>query len=104
MAAESQPQPLKRDLRLFLYRPLFLSSLGFGILAFAVPVFGHASGATAVEIGGLYSVFTLATLILRPVVGFGLDRFGRKPFLVAGCVCYALAMTSFAFVTTLPSL
>lgn len=92
------------DFRPFLYRPLFLSSLGVGILAFAVPVLGHALGATAVEIGGLYSVFTLATLVLRPVVGFGLDRFGRKPPLVAGCVCYALAMASFALVTTLPSL
>lgn len=104
MATGSQPQPMEMDLRLFLYRPLFLSSLGVGILAFAVPVMGHALGATAVEIGGLYSVFTLATLVLRPVVGFGLDRFGRKPFLVVGCLCYALAMASFALVTTLPSL
>jgi MFS transporter, DHA1 family, multidrug resistance protein len=92
------------DLRPFLYRPLFLSSLGVGILAFAVPVMGHALGATAAEIGGLYSVFALATLVLRPVVGFGLDRFGQKPFLVVGCVCYALAMASFALVTTLPFL
>lgn len=104
MATGSQPQPLKMDLRPFLYRPLFLCSLGVGILAFAVPVLGHALGATAVEIGGLYSVFSLATLVLRPVVGFGLDRFGRKPFLVVGCVCSALAMGSFALVTTLPSL
>ncbi len=92
------------DFRPFLYRPLFLCSLGVGILAFAVPVLGHALGATAVEIGGLYSVFSLTTLVLRPVVGFGLDRFGRKPFLVVGCLCYALAIASFALVTTLPSL
>src|SRR5579864_4079305 len=104
MATEAQPQLLKIDLRPFLYRPLFLCSLGVGILAFAVPVLGHALGASAVEIGGLYSVFSLATLVLRPVVGFGLDRFGRKPFLVVGCVCYALSMGSFALVTTLPSL
>lgn len=104
METESQSQLLKMNLRPFLYRPLFLCSLGVGILAFAVPVLGHALGATAVEVGGLYSVFSLATLMLRPVVGFGLDRFGRKPFLVVGCICSALAMGSFAFVTTLPSL
>ncbi len=80
-----------------LHRSVFLVSLPFGILAFVLPIYGKAIGADAVQIGLFFSAFSLMTVLVRPVVGVALDRYGRRPFLLAGMVGYGLAMLVFAF-------
>ena len=77
---------------------ILLISLPFGVLMFMLPIIGRDMGATALEIGGLYSVFALVTVLLRPIVGRALDRFGRKPFLLAGLAIYSLANLLYATV------
>jgi MFS family permease len=77
-------------------RAIFLVSLPFGILHFVLPVFGQEVGANAVEIGWFFSAFFLMMVLLRPAVGSGLDRYGRRPFFVGGLVGYALTMFTFA--------
>jgi MFS family permease len=81
-----------------LRRSIFLISLPFFILGLILPVYGKQIGASVVEIGLFFSVFSLMTVILRPVVGWGLDRFGRRPFFIAGAAGYAITMVSYAFI------
>jgi MFS transporter, DHA1 family, multidrug resistance protein len=80
-----------------LRQSIFLISLPFGILGFVLPVYGKAIGAGALQIGLFFSIFFLMLVILRPLVGAGLDRFGRRPFFLAGLAGYALSMAIFAF-------
>lgn len=80
-----------------LRRAIFLVSLPFGILHFVLPIYGKSIGANAVQIGLFFSVFSLMTVLLRPAVGVALDRYGRRPFFIAGLVGYALTMMAFAF-------
>ncbi len=87
-----------------LTRPLFLWSLPFFFIYFWLPIVSKDLGANALGIGGLFSVFTLATLLLRPLVGRAVDRFGRKPFLVLALLVYAVSMGVFAAVNSLVSL
>ena len=80
---------------------IFFVSLPFGILMFALPLVGREMGASALEIGGLFSIFALMLVVIRPLVGHGLDRFGRRPFLVAGLLGYATANAGYALTVDL---
>jgi MFS family permease len=84
--------PALRALR----RSIFLVALPFGMLTFVLPIYGLEIGASAVQIGLFFTAFSLVLVVLRPLVGAGLDRFGRRPFLIAGLAGYALTMLIFA--------
>jgi DHA1 family multidrug resistance protein-like MFS transporter len=80
-----------------LRQAILMISLPFGVLHFVLPIYGREIGADAVQIGLFFSAFSLMTVLLRPVVGAGLDRYGRRPFLVTGLAGYAVTMFAFAF-------
>jgi len=79
-----------------LRRSVLLVSMPFFMLSLLLPVQGREIGATVVEIGLFYSAFSLMTVLLRPLVGWALDRFGRRAFFITGIAGYAVAMIGFA--------
>ncbi|HIG42806.1 MAG: MFS transporter [bacterium] len=79
-----------------LRRCLFLVSVPLFFVTFALPVQSKALGASAVEIGGLFSLFTFSILLMRPVIGFGIDYFGRRIFFLFAMVFYIGAYTGYA--------
>jgi MFS family permease len=78
-------------------RAILSISFPLGILHFVLPVYGKQIGADAVQIGLFFSVFSLMTVLLRPMVGWGVDRYGRCPFFLFGLFGYAFTMVVFAF-------
>lgn len=88
--AKSSTLPLLR-------RSLIFVSLSFGILNFVLPIYGKEIGASAVEIGLLFSSFSLMLVLLRPPIGAAIDRYGRRWFFILGLLLYGLAMLVFAF-------
>jgi MFS family permease len=76
--------------------PVFLGSVAFVFLNFSLPIYTRGLGADAVEIGGMYTVFTLTMLVFRPVVGWALDRYGRRWFFTFAFLFYAIAMFAFS--------
>jgi len=79
-------------------RSAFLLSWPFFILYLLLPVYGKEVGASTVEIGLFFSAFSLMTVLMRPLIGWAVDRFGRRPFLLAGLAGYAATWASFAFI------
>ena len=49
--------------------PVLLVSSAFTFLNFGLPVYVRELGASATTIGGMFTVFTVTMLVVRPLVG-----------------------------------
>ena len=76
--------------------PIFLGSASFVFLNFGLPIYTRSLGADAVAIGGMYTAFSFTMLLARPLVGWALDRYGRRWFFTAAFGFYALSMGVFS--------
>jgi MFS family permease len=85
--ARTDPEPLGA-----LWKTTFLVSLPLGVLSFALPIYGRMLKASALEIGALFSAVALVPVFVRPFLGRVLDRWGRRPFYLAGLASYAVSM------------
>jgi len=87
-----------------LRRSLFLISMPMVFILFGLPLRAEDLGASGFEIGILFSIFTVALLVLRPLVGIGLDRIGRRPFFIAAMIFYLFANSLYAIGDTINGL
>ena len=58
--------------------------------------------ATTTGVGIAIGAFAIGSLLLRPVVGWGSDRFGRRPLLVFGALLSVAALALHLVVDSLP--
>lgn len=59
-------------------------------------------GADSVGVGVAIGSFSVASLLLRPIVGWSSDRFGRRPLLVGGSLVTIVALAVHLVATDLP--
>lgn len=81
-----------------------LVSMAWDLQIFMFPVYGHAVGLTATEIGWLIGTFFAATFVVRFLTPFLAKRFTEWQFLIAVLALGALAYFLFPFFTALPPL
>lgn len=65
---------------------VFLSTLGVGIFAFAIPLLALHDGLSGLMLGASFSGYFLAKLVISPVAGKLSDRTGPKSLLVAASI------------------
>ncbi len=83
---------------------VFLIALPFGVIGVYLPLYGRELGASAFQVGALFTAFGLVGVFARPLVGLAADRLGRRPFILAGALAYALSAILCAASFTLPLL
>lgn len=83
---------------------VLLVSLPFGMIVLGLPLVARELGASALVIGGLLSVSALILVLVQPIIGLGLDRYGRRPFLIVGLLAYALSSAIFALASGITGL
>jgi MFS family permease len=81
----------------FYFRSLFVVnffiSLGFAMVDPFFPIYVKDMGATGLHFAAIFSIFTIAKMVLSPWIGFCSDRVGRRSFIAIGLglyVCVAL--------------
>ncbi len=85
-----------RDITRNLWQAVFWVSFPLGVLSFLLPIYGVELGASALQIGGMFTAFSIAPALIRPFLGRALDRWGRRPFLIIGLAGYALSTLLFS--------
>ena len=77
--------------------------VGGGLVLPVAPRFATGPiGADAIGFGVAMGTFSLASLAVRPAVGWSADRFGRRPLLVGGSLLTVVAMVGHLGATSLP--
>jgi DHA1 family multidrug resistance protein-like MFS transporter len=102
VAAANAKQALDSLRRLRL--SVLLVSLPFGMIVLGLPLVARELGASALVIGGLLSASALILVVVQPLIGLGLDRYGRRPFLIVGLLAYALSSAIFALASGITGL
>ena len=74
------------------------------LLPFLLPIYAKHLGASALGIGGLFTIAQFMLILCRPAIGWALDRCGRRVFFIAGIACYTGAMGLFALASSLTML
>lgn len=72
-----------------------MASLATSVLVIALPIYSSNFNASGLEKGLLFAIPAFMTAIARPIIGKGIDRYGRKPFLVLGTGIMVVAMMLF---------
>jgi len=72
-----------------LKKTVFFISFPLSFIGFLFPIYAYSKGISVMEVGLLYSVFTLFTIIMRPIVGTFIDKKGRKLGLILGIAFYS---------------
>lgn len=76
---------------LSLYASLFVATMGISMVGPLLPVFARDLGASGVWLGLTFSAFAVTQAFVGPFAGRWSDRYGRKPFIVAGLLIYFVA-------------
>jgi MFS family permease len=80
---------------------VFIDLMGFGIVLPLLPFYAAQFNASAVSIGLLYSIYSLAQLVFSPIWGAFSDRVGRRPVMILSALGTVLAYLLFAFSNSL---
>jgi len=75
--------------------------MGLGFIIPLFPIYVTQKGANNLQLGLIISGFTISQFLVQPFFGGLSDRFGRKPFMLGGMVCYGLVAFLYIFAETL---
>ena len=79
---------------------VMLGSLPMIMLPFLLPLYAKQFGASALGIGGLFAVAQGMMVLCRPVIGWGIDRWGRRGFYLVGLIGYTTSMGVYALASS----
>lgn len=73
-------------------KTVFYISFPLSFIGFILPVYASNLGSSPLEIGVLYSIVSLCSILIRPIVGRWIDNKGRRSGLIIGVLAYAVAI------------
>lgn len=75
-----------RELR----KTIYFISFPMSFIGFIFPIYASSLGVSVIEIGYLYSIFSIVGVAIRPIVGNLIDKRGRKIGILIGIISYVI--------------
>src|SRR3979490_1461435 len=94
---------LSRTMALILFT-VFLDLLGIGLIFPIGPFYASAFGASAFDVGLLFTLFSVAQFLTIPILGALSDRYRRRPVLLIGVAGEVVGYLLFGTATSLTML
>jgi MFS transporter, DHA1 family, tetracycline resistance protein len=91
---------LTRPMALILFT-VFLDLLGIGLIFPIGPFYASTFGASAFDVGLLFTLFSVAQFLTIPILGALSDRYGRRPVLLIGIAGEVVGYVLFGAATSL---
>ncbi len=76
---------------IILFLAVLVATMGISMVSPLLPIYAEELGATGLWIGLTFSSFAVTQTLVSPFAGRLSDRFGRKPFIIAGLLFYVAA-------------
>lgn len=73
----------------------FAFFLSFFLLLSALPLYARGLGASDAAIGVIMGCFAVSAMVLRPWAGWAADRYGRRPFMLAGAAVFFVSSLAY---------
>nr|WP_279577003.1 MFS transporter [Planococcus ruber] len=70
---------------------LFIAFLGIGLVIPVTPTIMNELDISGTVVGYMVSAFALAQLIMSPIAGKWVDKFGRKPMIIIGLLIFSIS-------------
>src|SRR5699024_11758832 len=68
---------------------LFIAFLGIGLVIPVLPTIMNELGLSGKMVGYLVAAFAVSQLLISPLAGKWVDRFGRKPMIIMGLLIFS---------------
>lgn len=89
-----------RDFILISIASLFIT-LGFQMLLPVLPVFSAKLGGSDAWAGLVVGIFTISAVLMRPIAGRILDRYGRRGIFILGLIVFLLCVVAYNWTPTI---
>jgi MFS family permease len=83
-------QAMQKSILLTILSAIFIVFMGMGIIAPILPIYAEELGATGFALGVIMAAYAVSGGVLQPFVGSLSDRYGKKGFLIAGLIMFAM--------------
>ena len=82
----------------------FSNALGQQMLTATLPLYVLALGGSQADAGLVAGFNAIVSLLLRPLTGWAVDAWARRPLVLIGTACFSVANIIYEFSTTVPQL
>ncbi|XID92180.1 MFS transporter [Paenibacillaceae bacterium WGS1546] len=76
---------------------MMLLCVAFYLLLPALPLYIRSLGGSEAQIGLIIGLFTISSMLVRPLIGGLMIKYGRRPFMLGGLLLFLLSLIGYEF-------
>src|SRR3954469_20787037 len=97
--ASPQSNEAPKGALLIIFLIVFMDLLGFGVIIPLLPFYIHDNQNHSIQVGLLFSIYSICQFVAAPILGALSDRYGRRPVLILSQIGSAIGFVLLGWVS-----